>query len=537
MTLLLALAAGLFSSGQAEVSGKVTYVTPVRAYVDKGSDSGLSQGVKLTLLRHRHNIGTCVVDLVAPNSAACKISGTESGDTFKASLEQAQPSASLRQPVELPPLLSSREQAEGQHALSQAAYGKVDAGAPARKEPLRLETATVTLEHGAWAMAASDKTFQRERAAVVINGAPLPLLGLRAYADLEAWWWSQGDARGRDAIFYAREAQLSRRNPGASLTFALGRVRPWLVPGVVMFDGAQLGWRAHNGLELGVFGGGIPDAHNLEPTFDRWQAGLYGAYLVFGDKDDWLHVLRTEARASVRTLPDEGTISELEASASAWLSRGITTAFGARIASGGGASFSLDTLRLQLGAQPFEGLRLAATARYLDPTRLEDGLQLLSNTAAGGWLTQADVAYSPTLGINVSMAGGAAQSAGRVVNRSFFGPEISAPRLFGRAGGMAVGHREEFGWTGGRTSYLQLTFASGDSWQLLTRLSYFEQRTGGITAIPTGRDVGTYVHTSWSLMSHLSLTASVLARGGLPSGERSKVPVGFVAKAGIEGTL
>src|SRR5260370_2807733 len=199
----------------------------------------------------------------------------------------------------LPAPLSDVETTRRHRVLEAVAQEKVEyRGAPPAPSILSGRT-EVGLAHATWA---SDRVgpWQQERLDVAVRGAPVGG-GFALYADLSARRWSLRSgpvsARPEDPTqLYVWEAELVRRPAQGGLALALGRVRPWSAPGSSVIDGGQAGWRTRGNVELGVFGGGVPDPGTLGPSFQRNTAGAYLAVQAAGDVTSGGRDLRQEVR-------------------------------------------------------------------------------------------------------------------------------------------------------------------------------------------------------------------------------------------------
>jgi hypothetical protein len=144
------------------------------------------------------------------------------------------------------------------------------------------------------------------------------------------------------------------------------------------------------------------------------------------------------------------------------------------------------------------------------------------------------VAVDPTRWLTISAAGGHDRDVTVEVERNWFGPEVTLPRLFGGRASVGAGWHEETGWLGGRDVFLQLA-GQPTSWlRLLTRASYFRDTQAG--ALPSDEG-GLFLNGIADLTHWLSLRVSVLARMSLrrsdaPSGGRADGLAGQVDLVG-----
>ncbi|HUJ28950.1 MAG TPA: hypothetical protein VLW85_23175, partial [Myxococcales bacterium] len=277
-------------------AGKVVDATAHTAYLDAGAAEGLQPGARVQLRR-----GACVVESVGDHHASCAVQGAQPGDSFALPMPPAAPPPPKRLTT-----VPADQLKRDALAVQAAALPPVEFhGEPVVRRP----HVTARLTHAQWS-SSSDKPWSREQLDVWTRGAPIAG-GVSFSADMSARWYSARpgpvSARPDDrAQLYVWEAALRRNLPGVA--FALGRLRPLSAPGATPLDGAQLGFRAGGGNEIGVFGGGIPDAVTMAPSFSAGTAGAYWRVQHGGD-DLWF---RHEARVAAVTTPELGRRLEAE---------------------------------------------------------------------------------------------------------------------------------------------------------------------------------------------------------------------------------
>jgi len=352
-----------------------------------------------------------------------------------------------------------------------------------------------------------------------IRGAPLGG-GFTLDLDLSARRWS----RRSDPIsfrpddptqLYVWEASISRRSGDGGPAFSVGRVRPYRVPGQVILDGAQAGWRLGGGSEAGVFGGAVPNSVTLAPSLDH---GTFGAYWIgqrVFEPDSTIRFLRHETRLAFVNTDDLGKRLEGEALVEARITRRLDAALNVRVgASAAHGLGSLDTIRL-------DAVRVDATARPIDSLSLsgsyrhEGGsvpeLDGPGRVLLGGEARHADLsaAWEATETVRISVLSGFSTDLVTQKTRRWIGPEVALTRLFGDRGGISLGYVQEEGWAPGRSAWLQVLAHSQGVLQILTRLSWF--RTSQIA--PADLDeLGVSTSIQAQLGPHVAFRLSTMAR-------------------------
>ena len=490
----------------------VTYATARRAYLDTGTRGGLASGAEIRLERGGRPGATCRLEVVGENEATCVGTGVRVGDTVA-----LQPPPAPPPPRPLPPLVAPAELARRRVAMASVVFQKVDFKATQASVPMvEFHGSEISLGHATWAAYGAGPT-QLERLDVALRGVPVAG-GIRAYLDLTAQRWTRRDGSrfrpDEQNQLYVWEAELAARDPGNPLVLSLGRVRPWSAPGATIFDGAQAGWRPTGRSEIGIFGGGIPDPQTLSPTLARRTGGLYLALEQSGRSGI---LVREEARLAAVQSPELGRRLEAEAEGQVYLGRAVQGSANLRFGIGDSAApGKLDAARVDLSLRPVDRVALLGSYRYvgldsavLSPTGVATGL-------APSRHADLAVAVDPTSWLTVSAAGGHSRDLSVGVQRNWFGPELSLPRLLGGRASVGAGWHEETGWVGGRDVFLQLA-GQPTSWlRLLSRFSYFrDTHTGNIP----GDEGGLFLNAAADLAHWLSLRLSVLTRISLRRGD------------------
>jgi hypothetical protein len=376
----------------------------------------------------------------------------------------------------------------------------------------------VELAHATWA-SQQVGPWHQERLDAAIRGAPVGG-GFSLYADLSARRWTERSGpisfRPDDAWqLYVWEAALARRPAQGGLAVALGRIRPWSAPGSTVIDGAQAGWRTANDVELGVFGGIVPDPATTSPSSDRAAAGGYLAAQATGDLASPLQFARQEFRLAYAKSPELGRRIEAETLSQVSLWRVLDIGAEARVSGGDGGTSGLEAFSADLGFRPLARLSFLGGFRYqgLSVPELDGPGALLR----GGTARHADLSarweFAPWL--SLAAISGLAQDLTTGVSRKFAGPEIGFPQLFGEVGGASAGYAFEDGWSGGHTTWVQILTRRPRGLQALVRASWFQTRSLGPY---TEDELGLSASLSAQLSEFMALRLAALGRaGGVPA--------------------
>ena len=513
---VLATAHGV-NAAQRRASGRIEYATAGRLYLDAGARDGISPGAVLQLQRGERLVSTCRVEAVSATHATCVGAG-QPGDTFTLSASAPAATPAAERPA---PPLSDAETARRHHALQAATYERVEfRGAPAMAGILSGRT-EVQLAHATWA-SQNVGPWHQERLDVSVRGAPVGG-GFALYADLSARRWSLRSgpvaARPDDRTqLYVWEAEVARRPARDGLALAFGRVRPWSAPGSSIIDGGQAGWRLGSNVELGVFGGAIPDPVTLAPSFERMTAGAYLAFRGTGEVSSIVRYFRQETRFAYLNSPELGKRFEAEALGQMSLGRVLDLGVEARVAGGDRQSPDyLDAGSVDVGFRPLERLSFLGGFRYTAvsvPERDGPGAAL-----SGGASRHADVTATWEFASWLLLSGvsGLSKDLTTGLSRRYAGPEVGLPRLLGDVGGVSFGFVAEDGWTGGHTAWAQVLTRRPRWLQVLFRASWFQ--TSSLGAF-TADEIGAYASISAQLAPAVALRIAALGRAGGGPGVR-----------------
>lgn len=510
--------------------GLVTYVSARRAYLSRGRSDGLAAGGEVALLRSRHPSATCRLELVAEHHATCLGEGVEAGDVFR--VETPPPLPPAEQPKAGPrqPQVTAHEAERGRAALAAAPYELVPFH-EADGEGSSARRVEASLGHTTWAVPGS-ATYHQERLDVALRGYEVGGgFRLSAAATALAWTGRPAGARflpGQPMQLFVRELELSSREPGRAYAVSAGRLWPWYLPGLAVLDGAQVAWRSRGGLEVGAFAGALPDPVSLAPGLSRWAAGAYWAGRHVAE-DGILRLLRHEGRIGMLSTPDGGQRLEAQVLVQGSFARLLDASADLRASLSSGHA-ALDAGRLDVSLHPNDVVRVLAGYRYLGDSlaALEGGFL----GSAGSRHATVAAAWDVSPGLTVGLAGGLAEDLHATSSRRFVGPELSLPHLLGARGGVSFGYLEEFGWTAGRSGYVQSLLQVAERWQLLARLSYSDD-----AGPPAGRmrDATVYASANGRLWNWLSLRVSLLARVGVSAALAGAVDPGYTVSAALRG--
>jgi hypothetical protein len=398
----------------------------------------------------------------------------------------------------------------------------------------RTRIADVAVTHASWAASTAGPSH-RESLDVILRGAPVASwLVLDVDARAERWLRRETPRfrPGDDTQLYLWQAQLTA-TPGRALTISAGRVLPWTVPGATVFDGAMAGLRgtlAGMRAEAGVFGGVVPKPDTTAPGTERSTGGAYWVL----DRTLRGATLRHEGRlAAVRT-PELGTRGEASLTGRLYLRR-LDLSVEAHLGAGGGeqADALVDAARVDAAFRPVVGLVLGGGFRYA-------GLawpQPFAPSAFPGRSRQADafVAYDVGPWIRVGATAGLSEDLASELDRKWFGPELSVPRLLGNRAALSLGYLEERGWLEGRSAYAQVVARPWTPLRLLLRGSWARDDALGLDR----DELALYASASAELRRSLGLRLSLHGRMALDSGgeeEGAGAPHGLTGFATVYAT-
>jgi hypothetical protein len=512
-------------------AAQVVYVSPTRAYLDRGASDGLAAGETLMLTRQGHAAGTCELEWVAEHSASCAGQGLRVADRV------ALP-AQARPRVKLPaPLVDPDELARRRAVLEGKEVPKVVFKGASRARAAGGALASVAVGHTSWGSTGSAQgPFQQERVDAALNGAEVGL-GVRAWADLSVVAWARRPEGFRafttaPAQLYVRRAELSLRGSDRWYALAVGRTAPRFAPGLLVLDGAQAGLRNDN-TEGGVYAGEVPDTVTLDASLAHFTAGGYVTHrFAFDDA-----LLQPEARvAYVEGM--NGPRLEAEVAAHAWAGKTVDAHVQALFATGPGGGVAmapalLERMRLDVSARPSEVFTFQAGVRY-DWTDAREAIPQGALTfGTHSLFADAGATYELSKTLVLGLRGGVSSDFASALWRACIGPELTFPGLLGERGALSVGYQEEVGWLSGRSAWVQAAMFPHERVRLLARGSFFMQGPQADVEGFAAEELGVYAGLDVRVLRWLWVRGSLLGRVGLDAGP----PAGFTGSLQVGGDL
>lgn len=513
-------------------AGDVTYWSEGRVYLDRGAADGLEPGAEVRLFHRRRRVGVCVVEHVAASQATCK------GKLTRRATRYSVPVVVRRQePLpEPPPLLDAKDLEQGQQAIASARFDKVAFEGGAREALGYRFPIDVGLRHESYVYGGFERGFHQERVQVGLRGAGLGVEGLTAWvrADVVGVLGKPPEPRFRpDDIVRLDvfETAVSYRPDKGAFGVTVGRFLPWNVVGLTVLDGAAGGLRLFDdAVEVGAYGGLLPDAVTLYPRFDRFAVGGYYALRVVGEHLYVRHLGRVGGALSL----DLGMRAEAEASVDVAWDRWLSVGAGARAGVGSDGTMAVDTAHAHLQLRPLESISLSGGYRFRSPTAIGIDDPKLFFVGPAFHHADASVRYMPVEWLALSVTGGGAFDLA-THGRLYAGPDVAFPRLFGDLGGLSVGYQEELGTLRGRAMWTALQLYPLERTYLSTRLSAFEDAHLG----DASRELSWLTFGDAQLLSWLWLRGSTRMSVALPAlnGLARATPWGVTIDASVVGTL
>jgi hypothetical protein len=505
--------------------GRVQFATERRAYLDRGAAEGLVVGQSLPISRGVRGIGSCKIESVGDHEATCTGVRLRPGDAFRTPRTGGR---KARAPATaMAPVLDDKTLEARAALIADATVEKVDFNG--RRAFRSRGVAEAAPGFATWFTQPGGGNYAQERIDGVIRGVAIGNTDFRFDGAFSAMHWTTpSTVRFRPDTptqFYLWEAEAYRRVQDGGTTLAVGRLWPHRAPGLTVLDGMQLGREneAHSA-EGGLYGGLIPTADGLVPTFDIWTGGLYGALVQRGDKASTIRLAREEMRVGVWHAAGVGAVGEGEGLAQVWLGP-VTTGGGGRVrwAAEQGGRAVVENGHLDLGVRPSLDSALGLHARYVGVSLLQEApLRAEVPMTAGAFhaITDGYVNFSTRLALAGSAGVHREDATGRYQVHG--GAELRFPRMFGETGGLWVGATVEQGWMQGETAYAQFLGHFGRSFQVVARLSGDGTRFETPTAIWNLNEIAGYLSVDgplWSnvrLRAYSMLRAPILVQGVLP---------------------
>jgi len=497
--------------------GRVQFATEHRAYLDRGVAEGLAVGQWLPIARGVRGIGSCKIESVGDHEATCVGARLRPGDAFRTPRNGGR---KARPPVPaMAPIIDDKTLEARAGQIADTTIEKVDFNG---KRAFRAHgTVEATPGFATWFTQpdGGNGTYAQERIDGVIRGVEIGNTGLRFDGAFSAIRWNTPSVErfraGTPTQFYLWEAEAYRRQQEGGTTFAVGRLWPRHAPGLTLLDGMQLGRENEaRSAEGGLYGGLIPTAEGLVPTFDIWTAGLYGALTQTGTKTSRIRLARQEMRIGVWRGASTGAVAEAEGLAQAWVGP-VTAGGGGRVrwAVEQGGHAVVENAHVDLTVRPSIDSGAGLHARYVGVSLLEEApLRAEIPMTAGAMHAIADAHrdFSSRLALAGSVGVHREDDTGRYQVHG--GAELRFPRMFGESGGLWFGATVEQGWLQGESAYVQYLGHLSERFQVLARLSGDGTRFETPTAIWNLNELGATVSADGALAARLRLRAWAMVR-------------------------
>ncbi|HET6410700.1 MAG TPA: hypothetical protein VFG53_01485 [Anaeromyxobacter sp.] len=497
------------SYGTHRGAGSVVGVTASgRAYLDAGSEDGLSAGGTVVLRRGAESPGHCTIETIAPHYSVCTGAPARVGDTFELAPLAETPAPRLLPPPPPEEVLGQRRVIVESVSLAPVVFQATSEPSPVVL-PRRTQAIDLSLTTQNWSTSPGGRS-SKESLDVLARGVPLASwLYLDVDARLEYWASGQPPVfRPNTATqFYVWQAQLTAL-PSDTLSIAAGRVFPWGVPGATVFDGAMVStrgtlWGSH--AEGGLIAGVVPEPNTVQ--FDT-QRATAGGYWVL-DRRVGEAVFRTEGRlAAVRT-PELGTRGEASLTGR-WFQKTFEFSGEANLGAGGTshAPGFVDSARLDATVRPATKLSVGGSFQYAGL----DWPQTFYPPAFPGRSREADafLTWDVVRWLRLSALGGYSEDLGSSTRREWLGPEAAFPRVLWGWGTPSAGYLKEGGWMAGQSAYAQLVATPWKPVWLLARVAWSEEETQG----PLQDELSATLGARGELTQHVALRLSFVGRTG-----------------------
>jgi hypothetical protein len=499
------------------VFGRVQFATEHRAYLDRGAAEGLAVGQWLPIARGVRSIGSCKIETVGDHEATCTGARLRPGDAFRTPRNGGR---KARAPAPtMAPILDDKTLEVRAAQVADATIEKVDFNGKRAFRSRGIAEATPGVATWFTQPNGGNGSYAQERIDGVIRGVEIGNTGFRFDGAFSAVRWNTPSVeRFRPETptqFYLWEAEAYRRVQDGGTTFAVGRLWPHHAPGLTLIDGMQLGRENETrSAEGGLYGGLIPTAEGLVPTFDIWTAGLYAALTQTGTKTSRIRLARQEMRVGVWRGASTGAVAEAEGLAQTWIGP-VTAGGGGRVrwAVEQGGHAVVENAHVDLTVRPSLDSGAGLHARYVGVSLLEEApLRAEIPMTAGAMHAFADAhrEFSSRLALAGNVGIDREDDTGRYQVHG--GAELRFPRMFGESGGMWFGATVEQGWLQGETAYVQYLGHFNERFQVLARLSGDGTRFETPTAIWNLNELGATVSVDGALAARLHLRAWAMVR-------------------------
>lgn len=508
--------------------GEVSSVTTEAAFLNRGSVDGVSAGQTVSFSRGGKQAGSCKVTGVSEHFARCEGTGLKAGDRFAVGRG---PELSPVAPAALP---SDAELTRRAAALGNEEWTLRDFDGNGAGSGLATRVEAL-LSHTSY-FGGKTSGFGVQRLDVAAYDVEL-WKGLRVSADISAINISARPADEARTVFrqtpvlLVHELELGFRRADVPFSASVGRTWLRAATGLLVLDGAQASWRFGDGLELGAYGGLLPDAARLTITPSQWAAGAVAKARFSSGKGPEGTLIELSARAGWSQRDVLGGRAEVALDGTVWRGTKFDANVGLELGFGQTQArvVPIDAARFEVGWRPSDVFRFNASFRYRGLPLT--GLTEVGQISPGQRAIHSDLGASYLLAhwLVIAAQGGVATDFDSGLLQVRVGPELTVPQVASLPLALTGGYAEEFGWLRGRNGYLQAAVTPSSLFRVIARGSYFQQvalndATAGIASQEVGTSVALEV-TPWRF-----LKARVTFMGRLPvAGSQPAIPMGSIS--------
>ncbi len=558
----LLLAAG--AAGAANVDGSVTYVAGREAFVDVGRLQGLATGTQLQLLRRDRKVGSCEVFAVSDHRASCRGAAgppPARGDRFVVAVEPAGAGVAAAAAPPDDDLAAELAELDDDAVLSRPRPRKRDALAlqalarmrdvvqqaplpivPPKKPPagstLLGGRGRAVLRQQSWLSSSTPAgAFARTsldvagRGTLEVKGLPRAFgaAAVRVSGDLLA----PPDQRmraGELVELYVHGASVGVDR--GVVRGEVGRFYARRAPGLSLIDGAQIGVSLWNDrIELGVYGGLVPDLITTAPALSRLVSGVYAGLDVIPMAS---FMVLPRVRVGVASDPRfETPRVEVEGTNDIFFGNVARLGASVRAGAGDGRGYtpSLDAARVDGDLRLSSWARAQAGYRFIAPLPIDRDRSRFVPIVGGAHNGDVALYVSPWSTLTVGAVGGVGRDILDDSVRSYVGPEIGLPRALGDLGGLTFSYQEELGEWAGRSGAVGAVLNVLPMLRVTSRLSYFELDAQG----DSYREVGLTTFTDLPVTSWLTINGRLYVQQALPPFDKSARSVPTIVNADVAG--
>jgi hypothetical protein len=508
--------------------GEISSVTSEAAFLNRGSVDGVSAGQAVTFNRGGKPAGTCKVTGVSEHFARCEGTGLKVGDRFAVGRG---PELNPTAPAALP---SDAELARRGTTLGNAEWTLRDFDGTSSSSGLATRVEAL-LSHTTY-FGGKTSGFGVQRLDVAAYDVEI-WKGLRVSADLTALNISARPADEARTVFrqtpvlLVHQLELGFRRADVPFSASVGRTWLRAATGLLVLDGAQASWRFGEGLELGAYGGLLPEAARLTITPSQWAAGAVAKARFSSGKGPEAMLVQVSARAGWSQRNVLGGRAEVALDGTVWRGTKFDANVGLELGFGQTQArvLPIDAARFEVGWRPSEMFRLNASLRYRGLPLT--GLTEVGQISPGQRAIHGDLgaAYALSHWLVLAAQGGVASDFDSGLFQARVGPELTVPQVGPLPVALTGGYSEEFGWLRGRNGYFQVAVNATSLFRVIARGSYFQQvaaseTTSGFASQEVGSTVALEV-TPWRyLKARITLMGRLPVAGSLPA-----VPMGSIS--------